>query len=143
MTGQSDFADYLQIPYIAGSGELTILSFAMIGASVGFLWYNSHPAEIFMGDTGALALGGLMGVLSLLLKKEILLVIIGGMFVIETLSVAIQVIYFKLTRKRVFKMAPLHHHFEQKGWPESKVVTRFWILGGMFTILSLSTLKIQ
>ncbi|HUX20506.1 MAG TPA: phospho-N-acetylmuramoyl-pentapeptide-transferase [Spirochaetia bacterium] len=143
VTGRSDFASYLQIPYIEGSGELTILSFAMIGASVGFLWYNSHPAEIFMGDTGALALGGLMGVLALLLKKEVLLVIIGGMFVIETVSVAIQVLYFKATRKRVFRMAPLHHHFEQKGWPESKVVTRFWILGGMFTILSLSTLKIQ
>lgn len=143
VSGRSDFADYLQIPYIAGGGELTVLSFAMVGAAVGFLWYNSHPAEIIMGDTGSLAIGGLTGVLALLLKKEILLIIIGGMFVVETLSVVIQVGYYKMTKKRVFKMAPLHHHFELKGWPESKVVTRFWILGGMFTILSLSTLKIQ
>jgi phospho-N-acetylmuramoyl-pentapeptide-transferase len=143
LTGRPDFAAYLQIPYVEGSGELTILSFALVGACVGFLWYNSHPAEIIMGDTGSLSLGGLIGVLALLLKKEILLVIIGGMFVVETLSVVIQVLYYKMTKKRVFMMAPLHHHFEKKGWAESKVVTRFWILGGMFTILSLSTLKIQ
>jgi len=143
LTGRSDFAAYLQIPYVVGSGELTILCFALVGACVGFLWYNSHPAEIFMGDTGSLALGGIIGVVALLLKKEILLIIIGGVFVLETLSVAIQVVGFKLTGKRVFKMAPLHHHFEKSGWAESKVVTRFWILGGMFTILSLSTLKIQ
>ncbi len=143
LTGRSDFAAYLQIPYVVGSGELTILCFALVGACVGFLWYNSHPAEIFMGDTGSLALGGIIGVVALLLKKEVLLIIIGGVFVLETLSVIIQVAGYKLTGKRVFKMAPLHHHFEKSGWAESKVVTRFWILGGMFTILSLSTLKIQ
>ncbi len=143
VSGRPDFAAYLQIPFVDGGGELTILSFALVGACVGFLWYNSHPAEIIMGDTGSLSLGGLIGVLALLLKKEILVVIIGGMFVIEAVSVVIQVFYFKLTGKRVFLMAPLHHHFEKKGWAESKVVTRFWILGGMLTILSLSTLKIQ
>jgi phospho-N-acetylmuramoyl-pentapeptide-transferase len=110
---------------------------------VGFLWFNAHPAEIMMGDTGSLALGGLMGAFALILKKEVLIIVIGGVFVIETLSVIIQVVSFKLTGKRVFLMAPLHHHFELKGWKESKVVTRFWILGGLFALLGLSTLKIQ
>jgi phospho-N-acetylmuramoyl-pentapeptide-transferase len=143
VTGRVDFSEYLQIPFIAGSGELTILCLALVGASIGFLWYNSHPAEVFMGDTGSLSLGGVLGVIALIVKKEILLVIIGGVFVLEVLSVMIQVISYKWKRKRVFKMAPLHHHFELKGWDESKVVVRFWILGGLFTILSLSTLKIQ
>jgi phospho-N-acetylmuramoyl-pentapeptide-transferase len=143
VTGRADYAEYLQIPYLRGSGELTIFSLALMGASVGFLWFNSHPAEVFMGDTGSLALGGVIGVLSLILKKEILLIVIGGVFVLEALSVIIQVASYKLRKKRVFKMAPLHHHFELKGWDESKVVIRFWILGGLFTILSLSTLKIQ
>ena len=116
---------------------------ALVGAAVGFLWFNSHPAEVFMGDTGSLALGGVLGVVSLIIKKEILLVIIGGVFVLELLSVVIQVVSYKLTGKRVFKMAPLHHHFELKGWAETKVVMRFWIMGGMFAILALSTLKIQ
>jgi phospho-N-acetylmuramoyl-pentapeptide-transferase len=138
-----DYSEYLQIPYLAGTGELTILTLALVGASIGFLWFNSHPAEVFMGDTGSLALGGVIGVLALVLKKEILLIVIGGVFVLEALSVIIQVISYKLRRKRVFKMAPLHHHFELKGWAESKVVIRFWILGTLFTILSLSTLKIQ
>ena len=143
VTGRADYAEYLQIPYLRGSGELTIFTLALMGASIGFLWFNSHPAEVFMGDTGSLALGGVIGVLSLMLKKEILLIVIGGVFVLEALSVIIQVFSYKLRRKRVFKMAPLHHHFELKGWDESKVVIRFWILGGLFTILSLSTLKIQ
>ena len=143
ITGRADYADYLQIPYLRGSGELTIFTLALIGASIGFLWYNSHPAEIFMGDTGSLSLGGVIGVLALIIKKEILLIFIGGVFVLEALSVIIQVVSYKMRRKRVFKMAPLHHHFEMKGWDESKVVIRFWILGGLFTILSLSTLKIQ
>jgi phospho-N-acetylmuramoyl-pentapeptide-transferase len=125
------------------SWELAVYSLALVGASVGFLWFNSHPAEIMMGDTGSLALGGVIGVISLAIKKEILLFLLGGVFVLEVLSVAIQVASFKLTGKRVFKMAPLHHHFELLGWPESKVVTRFWILGGLFAILGLSTLKIQ
>ncbi len=143
LTGRADYAEYLQIPYIRDSGELMILSFALVGACIGFLWYNSHPAEVFMGDTGSLSLGGTIGVLALMTKKEILVIIIGGVFVLEAVSVIIQVVSFKLTGKRVFKMAPLHHHFELKGWAESKVVIRFWIIGGLFTILSLSTLKIQ
>ena len=143
LTGRVDYAEYLQIPYIRDSGELMVLSFALVGACIGFLWYNSHPAEVFMGDTGSLSLGGTIGVLALMTKKEILVVIIGGVFVLEALSVIIQVVSYKLRGKRVFKMAPLHHHYELKGWAESKVVIRFWIIGGLFTILSLSTLKIQ
>ena len=143
LSGRVDYAQYLQIPYIAGSGELTVLVFALIGASVGFLWFNSHPAEVMMGDTGSLSLGGIIGVIALLIKKEILLVIVGGVFVLEALSVIIQVVSFKSRKKRIFKMAPLHHHYELSGWSENKVVVRFWILGGLFVILSLSTLKIQ
>ena len=143
LTGHSEFAGYLYIPFIPGAGELTISATALLGACVGFLWFNTHPAEVMMGDTGSLTLGGLLAVFSILLKKEILMLIIGGVFVMETLSVMIQVAYFKRTGKRVFKMAPLHHHFELSGWAESKVVARFWILGGMFAILGLSTLKLQ
>jgi len=143
VSGRVDFAHYLLIPFIPGSGELTILACALVGAVVGFLWFNCHPAEVMMGDTGSLALGGIIGVMALLIKKEILLIIIGGVFVLEALSVIIQVVSYKLRKKRVFKMAPLHHHYELSGWSENKVVTRFWILGGLFVILSLSTLKIQ
>ena len=143
LTGRVDYAEYLQIPFVKGGGEVAIFCLAVVGASVGFLWFNSHPAEVWMGDTGSLALGGVLGVVALILKKEILILILGGVFVLEILSVTIQVISFKLTGKRVFKMAPLHHHFELSGWPESKVVTRLWILGGLFAILGLSTLKIQ
>jgi len=143
LTGHSEFARYLLIPYLPGAGELTISTTALLGACVGFLWFNSHPSEVMMGDTGSLTLGGLLAVFSLLLKKEFLLLIIGGVFILEALSVIIQVLNYKKTGRRVFKMAPLHHHFELSGWAESKVVTRFWILGGMFAILGLSTLKIQ
>lgn len=143
LTGRVDYADYLQIPFVKGGGEVAIFCLAVVGASVGFLWFNSHPAEVWMGDTGSLALGGVLGVVALILKKEVLILILGGVFVLEILSVTIQVVSFKLTGKRVFKMAPLHHHFELSGWPESKVVTRLWILGGLFAILGLSTLKIQ
>jgi phospho-N-acetylmuramoyl-pentapeptide-transferase len=143
LTGRIDYAEYLQIPYLPGGGELAILSLAVVGACVGFLWFNGHPAEIMMGDTGSLSLGGIIGALALMTKKEILLIIIGGVFVLEALSVIIQVASFKLTGRRVFRMAPIHHHFELLGWPESKVVLRMWILGGMFAILSLSTLKIR
>jgi len=143
LSGRADYAAYLQIPYLPGTGELAVLCLAYVGAAVGFLWFNAHPAEVMMGDTGSLALGGILGVLALIVKKEILLLVIGGVFVMEAASVMIQVGYYKLTRKRVFLMAPLHHHFELKGWPEVKVVVRFWILGGLFMILSLSTLKIQ
>jgi phospho-N-acetylmuramoyl-pentapeptide-transferase len=143
LTGRVDWTEYIQIPFINDSGEITILCLALVGAAVGFLWFNSHPAEIMMGDTGSLSLGGVLGVIALIIKKEILLIIVGGVFVLEILSVIIQVIGFKLTGKRVFRMAPIHHHFELIGWSESKVVIRFWILGGLFAILSLSTLKIQ
>jgi phospho-N-acetylmuramoyl-pentapeptide-transferase len=143
LTGRTDYADYLQIPFVKGGAEIAVFSLAVVGASVGFLWFNAHPADVWMGDTGSLSLGGVLGVSALILKKEILILILGGVFVLETLSVTIQVVSFKLTGKRVFKMAPLHHHFELSGWPESKVVTRMWILGGLFAILGLSTLKIQ
>jgi phospho-N-acetylmuramoyl-pentapeptide-transferase len=143
VTGRVDFAEYLQIPFVKGGGEIAVSCLAVVGAAVGFLWFNAHPADVWMGDTGSLALGGMLGVVALILKKEVLVLILGGVFVLETLSVTIQVASFKLTGKRVFKMAPLHHHFELSGWPESKVVTRLWILGGLFAILGLSTLKIQ
>ncbi len=143
LAGRADYAAYLQIPYLPESAELTVLCASLTGASIGFLWYNAHPAEVFMGDTGSLSLGGLIGVLALMTKKEILLIVIGGVFVLEALSVIIQVASYRMRKKRVFRMAPLHHHFEKKGWDETKVVVRFWILGGMFAILSLSTLKIQ
>jgi phospho-N-acetylmuramoyl-pentapeptide-transferase len=143
LAGRADYAAYQQIPFIGQSWEISVYNLALVGATVGFLWFNSHPAEIMMGDTGSLSLGGVIGVTALIIKKEILLLIVGGVFVLEVLSVAIQVVSFKLTGKRVFKMAPLHHHFELLGWTESKVVIRFWILGGLFAILGLSTLKIQ
>jgi phospho-N-acetylmuramoyl-pentapeptide-transferase len=144
LTGRPDWSQYLSIPFVRGAGELTVFNLALIGACVGFLWFNSHPAEVFMGDVGSLALGGVLGVLSLIVKKEILLFIIGGVFVLEVASDILQVGYFKLTKgKRLFKMAPLHHHFELKGWNETKVVVRFWILGALFAIIALSTLKIQ
>jgi phospho-N-acetylmuramoyl-pentapeptide-transferase len=143
VSGRLDYATYLQIPFNPWGGEVAIFCLALVGAAVGFLWFNGHPAEVFMGDTGSLALGGLFGLLSVLLKKELLLVILGGVFVMETLSVMIQVFWYKRTKTRVFRMAPLHHHFELSGWAETKVVTRFWLLGGLFAILGLSTLKLQ
>ncbi len=149
VTGHVKFSDYLNIIYLPGSGELTVYCMAVVGAAMGFLWYNAYPAEVFMGDTGALALGSTLGALSVLIKKEIILVLIGGVFVAEALSVIIQTLYFKYTRKkhgkgkRVFKMAPLHHHFELKGWHESKVVTRFWIIGILLALLSLTTFKVR
>jgi phospho-N-acetylmuramoyl-pentapeptide-transferase len=144
VSGRTDWSDYLGIPFIRGAGELTVFSLALLGACVGFLWFNAHPAEIFMGDVGSLSLGGVMAVMALVIKKEVLFLIIGGVFILEEASVAIQVLYFKVTKgKRVFRMAPLHHHFELSGWQETKVVTRFWILGGLFAIIALSTLKIQ
>ncbi|MCL1994233.1 MAG: phospho-N-acetylmuramoyl-pentapeptide-transferase [Spirochaetes bacterium] len=143
ITGRVDFSEFLGIPFIPGAGELTVFSLAVVGACVGFLWFNSHPAEVFMGDVGSLSLGGVIAVLSLIIKKEVLIFIIGGVFVLEIASVVIQVVSFKLRGKRVFKMTPIHHHFEKSGWPESKVVIRFWILGGLFAIIALSTLKIQ
>jgi phospho-N-acetylmuramoyl-pentapeptide-transferase len=143
LSGRSDYSSYLGIPYIKGAGELTIFSLAMVGSCVGFLWFNSHPAEVFMGDVGSLSMGGVIATLSLILKKEILVLVIGGVFVLEAASVILQVASYKLRKKRIFKMAPLHHHFELSGWAETKVVIRFWILGGLFAIIALSTLKIQ
>jgi len=142
LTGHVKIANYLRIPYIPDSAELTVFISAIIGASIGFLWFNSNPATVFMGDTGSLALGGVIGIIAVMIKKEIFLFIVGGVWALETISVIIQVIYFKLTKKRIFKMAPLHHHFELSGWPEQKVVVRMWILGIIFAILGLSSLKI-
>jgi len=149
IAGRTDTSSYLGFFYLPGAGELTIFAVALAGAAIGFLWFNAHPAQVFMGDTGSLALGGALGVMAILLKAEFLLVIVGGVFVMETLSVAAQVTWFKYTRRRfgegrrIFRMAPIHHHFEQIGWPETKVVVRFWILGVLFAMLAVSTLKIR
>ena len=143
MSGHWGIADYLKIPFLPGVGELAVFCGALMGASMGFLWYNSHPASVFMGDTGSLALGGAIGAVAVLIKKELLLALIGGIFVMEAVSVILQVTSFKLTGKRIFKMAPIHHHFQLMGWPESKVIVRFWILGAVFALLSLSTLKLR
>lgn len=143
VSGHSRFSGYLQILYLPGAGELTVFCGAILGASLGFLWYNSHPAEVFMGDTGSLSLGGALGSVAILLKMECILAIVGGLFVAEALSVILQVASFKTTGKRIFKMAPLHHHFELLGWPETKVVVRFWIIAGILALLSLSTLKLR
>lgn len=143
MSGRVDFSDYLNIIYLPGSGELTVFCAALVGAALGFLWFNAHPAEVFMGDTGSLALGGALGTLAIVLKKELLLIIIGGVFVSETISVILQVWSFKRRGKRIFLMAPIHHHYELKGWPESKVVIRFWIVGILLALLTLTTFKIR
>lgn len=144
VAGRADFSSYLQIEYVPGAGEMAVYCGAAVGAALGFLWFNSHPAQVFMGDTGALALGGALGAIAILIKKELLLVIVGGVFVIEALSVIIQVLSYKHRGgKRVFKMAPIHHHFELLGWTESKVVIRFWIIGALFALLTLSTLKVR
>ena len=143
MTGRVDFTRYLSIIYLEGSGELTIFCGAVVGAALGFLWFNTHPAQVFMGDTGALAMGGAFGAISILIKKEMLLLIVGGVFVAEALSVIIQVFSFRAWGKRVFKMAPLHHHYELSGWKESQVVVRFWIIGAILALLTLVTLKIR
>jgi phospho-N-acetylmuramoyl-pentapeptide-transferase len=143
VTGHAEFARYLEISRTPGASELTIFCSAMTGASLGFLWYNAHPAEIFMGDVGSLALGGGLGVVAVLLKQEVLLLFIGGVYVIECASVILQVASFKLRRKRIFKMAPLHHHFEKLGWQESKIITRFWIAGLVMALFALTTLKLR
>ena len=138
-----EFAIYLEIVRPPGASELTIFCGAMTGASLGFLWYNAHPAEVFMGDVGALGLGGAMGTVAVLIKQEALLPFIGGVYVIELMSVVLQVASFKLRRKRIFRMAPLHHHFELLGWPESKVIIRFWIMGLIMALFALTTLKLR
>jgi phospho-N-acetylmuramoyl-pentapeptide-transferase len=149
VTGRVDTSQYLGIFYLPGAGEMAIFAVALSGAAIGFLWFNAHPAEVFMGDTGSLSMGAAIGVMAILLKAEFLLVIVGGVFFMEALSVIIQTTYFRYTARtygqgrRIFKMAPLHHHFEQLGWPETKVVIRFWIAGILFAVLAMSTLKIR
>lgn len=143
MTGHATFSSYLNILHLSDTGELTVFCGSLVGASLGFLWFNAHPAEVFMGDTGSLALGGALATIAVLIKREILLAIVGGIFVIEALSVIIQVVSFRLTGKKVFKMAPLHHHFELMNWPESRVVARFWIVSALLALVTLSTLKLR
>ena len=143
LVGNAVFSDYLQINYVAGTGELAVLCGAVLGAGLGFLWFNAPPASIFMGDTGSLALGGMLGSIAVAVKHESVLGVIGGLFVLEAVSVIVQVVSFKLTGKRVFRMAPLHHHFEQKGWTEPQIVIRFWIISVMLALAGLSTLKLR
>jgi phospho-N-acetylmuramoyl-pentapeptide-transferase len=143
LVGRADYAAYLGIPHVPGAGDLVILCGAIVGACLAFLWFNAPPAAVFMGDTGSLALGGTIGVIAVAAHHEIVLAVIGGLFVIEALSVVIQVFFYKRTGKRVFKMAPIHHHFEQLGWPESTVVIRFWIVSFVLALAGLATLKLR
>ena len=143
LAGNSFFAEYLNIHYVAGTGELAVLCGAVIGAGLGFLWFNAPPASIFMGDTGSLALGGMIGTIAVATKHEIVLAVVGGLFVLEAVSVIVQVVSFKLTGKRVFRMAPIHHHFEQLGWTEPQIVIRFWIISVVLALAGLSTLKLR
>jgi phospho-N-acetylmuramoyl-pentapeptide-transferase len=143
LVGNSFFADYLAVHYVAGTGELAVLCGAVIGAGLGFLWFNAPPASIFMGDTGSLALGGMIGTIAVTTKHEIVLAVVGGLFVLEAVSVIVQVVSFKLTGKRVFRMAPIHHHFEQLGWTEPQIVIRFWIISVVLALAGLSTLKLR
>ena len=143
VAGHTEYAAYLHIPHIEGAGELAIFALAIVGAGLGFLWYNCYPAQIFMGDVGSLALGGGLGALAVITKHEILLALVGGVFVMETLSVMIQVFWFKRTGKRVFRMTPIHHHFEKEGWSEPKIIVRFWIISALLALVALSTLKLR
>jgi phospho-N-acetylmuramoyl-pentapeptide-transferase len=143
LAGHVNFADYLHIPYIAGAGELVVFCAAIVGAGIGFLWFNTYPAQVFMGDVGSLALGAALGIVAVIVRQEIVLFIMGGIFVAETLSVILQVASFKMTGKRIFRMAPLHHHFELKGWPEPRVIVRFWIITIILVLVGLATLKIR
>lgn len=143
LTGHAKYADYLQIPHVPGAGELAIFCGALLSAGLGFLWFNAYPAEMFMGDVGSLPLGAALAVVALVTKQEILLIIVGGVFVVEALSVIFQVVSFKLRRKRIFRMAPIHHHFELLGWPEPQIIVRFWIISIICALLALSTLKLR
>ncbi len=143
LTGNIKFAEYLLIPYVQGTGEIIIFCASIVGAGLGFLWFNTYPAQVFMGDVGALALGAALGAVAVIIRHEVVLFIMGGVFVMETLSVVIQVASFKLTGKRVFRMAPIHHHFELKGWPEPRVIVRFWIITVVLVLIGLATLKIR
>ena len=143
LAGNAKLAGYLQISSIQGAGELSVLCGAMVGAGLGFLWFNSYPAQVFMGDVGSLSLGGSLGSIAVITKNEVVLVIVGGIFVVEALSVIVQVISFRYWGKRVFRMAPIHHHFELKGWPEPKIIVRFWIISIILALIGLSTLKLR
>ncbi len=143
LCGNFRLADYLKIAYVPGAGELAVFCASLVGAGLGFLWYNCHPAQIFMGDTGSLALGGALGTVAVIIKQELVLMIVGGIFILEACSVILQVVYFRFTKRRFFLIAPLHHHFEARGWPESKIIIRFWILAAICALISLSTLKIR
>lgn len=143
VTGHFNFANYLGIPYVAGAGEIVVFCAAMVGAGLGFLWFNTYPAQVFMGDVGALALGAALGIVAVIVRQELVLFIMGGVFVMETVSVILQVASFKLTGRRIFRMAPLHHHFELKGWPEPRVIVRFWIITVVLVLIGLATLKIR
>ncbi|MDT8311682.1 MAG: phospho-N-acetylmuramoyl-pentapeptide-transferase [Methylophaga sp.] len=143
VAGHAEFSRYLQIPFVPGSGELTVFCAALVGAGLGFLWFNTYPAQVFMGDVGALALGAALGVVAVVVRQELVLLIMGGVFVIETLSVMIQVTSYKLRGKRVFLMAPIHHHYELKGWPEPRIIVRFWIITVFLVLIGLATLKIR
>jgi phospho-N-acetylmuramoyl-pentapeptide-transferase len=143
IAGNTKFSGYLSVPYVPGAGELAVFSVAIVGAGLGFLWYNTYPAQIFMGDVGSLSLGGALGILAILTKNEILLVLVGGIFVLEAVSVILQVGSFKLTGKRIFRMAPIHHHYEKKGWSEPKIIVRFWIISILLALVALSTLKVR
>ena len=143
VAGNSRFSAYLELPYVPGAGELVVLCGAMVGAGLGFLWFNTYPAQVFMGDVGALALGAALGLIAVLARQELVLVVMGGVFVLETVSVVLQVASFKLTGRRIFRMAPLHHHFELQGWPEPRVIVRFWIITVIFVLIGLSSLKIR
>lgn len=143
VTGNSEFANYLTIPYVPGAGEMTVLCAAVVGSGLGFLWYNTYPAQVFMGDVGSLGLGATLGMIAITVREELVLLVMGGIFVAETVSVILQVASYKTTGKRIFRMAPLHHHFELKGWAEPKVISRFWIITAVLVLLGLSTLKLR
>ena len=143
VVGNINFSNYLQLNYVPGVGEITVLLGAIIGSGLGFLWFNAPPAMVFMGDTGSLSLGGVIGVTASASRHELVLIIIGGLFVLETVSVIVQILSFKLTGKRIFRMAPLHHHFEQKGWAESTIVIRFWIIAVILALIGISSLKLR
>ncbi len=142
-TGNINFATYLGIPYIAGVGEVAVFCGSLVGAGLGFLWFNTYPAQVFMGDVGSLALGAALGIIAVIVRQELVLVIMGGVFVMETISVILQVGYYKMTKRRIFRMAPLHHHFELKGWPEPRIIVRFWIITVVLVLIGLATLKIR
>jgi len=143
LTGHSIFSGYLGIPYIAGAGELLVFCSALMGAGLGFLWFNTYPAQVFMGDIGALALGAALGTVAVVVRQELVLAIMGGIFVVETASVVLQVVSFRLTGRRIFRMAPLHHHYELKGWEEPKIIVRFWIISLILVLIGLATLKVR